>query len=243
MLPLRSIPGIIAWPLAGALDIRIARDPAPEPTPAVAARWDQLRRENPRHYDGAVLSVVTFDPDTHEMLCRRDRYQRLAVQPQVHTGVHQLAVTAVLTAFDGGGRCYTLLGRRSPETRIHGGMWELGPSGGVSPPAANIDTLTAADLHRHLADEVAEEVGLELPPGQIVAMVRDLTAFSDDVAIACELGSLEAIAPRTGAANWEYTETLWLPIDAVRGFDATYGNEIIAATRALFRLLGWVGTT
>src|ERR1041384_7215902 len=126
MLPLRFIPDIIAWPLAGELSVRISREPPPAPSAAVAARWDELCRENPRHYDGPLLSVVTFDPDRAEVLCRRDRYQRLAVQPRVPTGVHQLAVTAVLTAADGGGRRYVLLGRRSQQTRVFGGMWELG---------------------------------------------------------------------------------------------------------------------
>ena len=240
MLPLRSIPGIIAWPLTRSLHIRISRERAPEPSPAVAARWEQLRRENPRHYDGALLSVVTFDPEHAEILCRRDRYQRLAVQPQVPTGVHQLSVTGILTATDGGGRGHVLLGRRGLQTRIFGGMWEIGPSGGVAAPAANIESLTNDDLVRHLADEVAEEVGLGLPGGKPVALVRDEEAFSDDVAIACDLGSLEDVGPGTMGANWEYSEILWLPVDAVPQFDAAHEKEIIGATRALFRVLGWI---
>jgi hypothetical protein len=42
------------------------------------------------------------------------------------------------------------------------------------------------------------------------------------------------------AANWEYSETKWLPIDAVAQLDASSAGEIIAATRAMFRVLGWV---
>jgi hypothetical protein len=239
-LPLRSIPGIIAWPVRGELTVRISSEPAPAPTAPVLEQWAKLIRDNPRHYNGPLLSVVTLDLDRGELLCRRDNYQRLAVQPTVPTGVHQLAVTGILTATDGGGRQYALLGRRSHETRIHGGMWELGPSGGVVPPPPNLNTMTTADLIRHLADEVAEEVGLDLPPGHVVALVRELAAFSDDIAIACDLGSLEAVSPRTSAANWEYTEVLWLPLDAVRQFDQANEGEIIGATRALFRVLGWI---
>src|SRR5262245_13445545 len=141
MLPLRSIPGIVAWPLNGELTVTVSREAPPSPSGAVTARWEQLCRENPRHYDGPLLSVVTFDPERGEMLCRRDQYQRLAVQPQVATGVHLLAVTGVLVATDGGGRRYVLLGRRGKQTRVFGGMWELGPSGGVAPPPANVQSL------------------------------------------------------------------------------------------------------
>ena len=231
---------IEAWPLKGPLAIHVSRDPAPEPSAQVAAEWARLCQENPRHFDGPVLSVQTFDPELGEVLCRRDRYQRLAVQPAVRTGVQQLAVTGVLVAANAAGRRYVLLGKRSHETRIHGGQWELGPSGGVSPPPANIDLLDADMLMRHLGDEVAEEVGLELPHGRVVAYVRDHGAHSDDIAVLCDLGSFEEVSPKTSAANWEYTETLWLPLDTVAHFDSANTGEIIGATRALFRVLGWI---
>ena len=116
----------------------------------------------------------------------------------------------------------------------------IGFLSGVGVPAANIETLSTADLMRSLADEVVEEVGLDLPEGRPAAMVRDVIAFSDDVAFVCDVGSLEEVSPRTMAANWEYSETMWLPVDAVAQFDAGSAGEIIAATRALFRVLAWV---
>lgn len=223
--------------------VTITRPPGPpELSPAVEARWRELCIENPRHFDGPILSVVTFDVDGGEVLCRRDRYSRLAVQPRVMTGVQQLSVTAVLMARDGAGRRYVLLGRRSPQTRIYGGMWELGPSGGVAPPPANVEEVSAGALLSHLADEVSEEVGLEFDASRAraVAFVRDHVAHSDDVCIECDLGAIEALG-RSGPANWEYTETVWLPVDAVAQFDEGNAGVIIAPTRALFRVLGWVG--
>jgi hypothetical protein len=240
VIPLRSIPGVTAWPLSGLPRVRMTRPGGPpEVSQAVEARWAELCAENPRYFDGPVLSVVTFDPEANEVLCRRDRYMRLAVQPQVATGVQQLAVTAVLTASDAMGRKHVLLGRRSPQTRIYGGMWELGPSGGVAPPPLNVDELPEDALLSHLADEVSEEVGLELRGGRGVAMVRDHVAHSDDVCIECDLGPLEALGA-SGPANWEYTETVWLPVDAVAQFDEGNAGEIIAPTRAVLRILGWV---
>ena len=122
-------------------------------------------------------------------------------------------------------------------------MWELGPSGGFSPPPASVDVLDESALRRHLADEVAEEVGLEVAPGRAAAFVRDHAAYSDDVAILCDLGRFEEVAPKTRAANWEYSETRWVTLDAIAEFDEANAPEIIAATRALFRVLGWVDET
>jgi isopentenyldiphosphate isomerase len=231
MIPLRSIEGITAWRLKDLPRVALTR-------PAAEARWRELCAQNPRHFDGPILSVVTFDPDANEVMCRRDRYMRLAVQPRVHTGVQQLSVTAVLTARDEAGREHVLLGRRAQETRIFGGMWEIGPSGGIPAPHASVQELPADAIIAHLSDEVSEEIGLEIEQGEGVAYIRDHVAYSDDLCISCDLGRLEEVG--ASAANWEYTEVLWLPVDSVSVFDQANAGEIIAATRALFRVLGWV---
>ncbi|HYE63568.1 MAG TPA: hypothetical protein VD997_16375 [Phycisphaerales bacterium] len=243
MIPLRSIEGVTAWPLEGFPRVRMTRPPGPpEVSPAVEARWRELCEENPRHFDGPILSVVTFDADGGEVLARRDRYMRLAVQPRVVTGVQQLSVTAVLTVRDGAGRAYVLLGRRSPQTRIYGGMWELGPSGGVPAPHPSVEEVPVGALLSQLEDEVAEEAGLVVDASRVraVAYVRDHVAHSDDVCIECDLGALEDLQ-HSGPANWEYTETLLLPVDTVAQFDESNAAEIIAPTRAVFRVMGWVG--
>jgi isopentenyldiphosphate isomerase len=239
MIPLRSIEGITAWRLKDLPRVALTRPAGPpEVSPAAEARWRELCAQNPRHFDGPILSVVTFDPDANEVMCRRDRYMRLAVQPRVHTGVQQLSVTAVLTARDEAGREHVLLGRRAQETRIFGGMWEIGPSGGIPAPHASVQELPADAIIAHLSDEVSEEIGLEIEQGEGVAYIRDHVAYSDDLCISCDLGRLEEVG--ASAANWEYTEVLWLPVDSVSVFDQANAGEIIAATRALFRVLGWV---
>jgi hypothetical protein len=240
-LPYRAIPGIEAWRLAAGspLRVQISREPAPASSQQVSAEWARLRAENPRHYDGPVLGVLSFDVATNQVLCRRDRYERLAVQPRVPTGVRQLAVTGLLMATDASGRPHVLLGRRGEATRIFGGMWEAGPSGGISPPPLNVEQLSEADLKAHLADEIAEEVGLETVPGVPVALLRDHTACSDDIVFRCDLGALEQVEC-LGPANWEYSQTRWLAVDDVESFDSAEQDQVIAATRALFRVLGWI---
>lgn len=239
--PYLGIPGIEVWPIVpgrGALHLVVARGPAPAASDQVAHAWGRMCGQNPRLYDGPVLSVVTFDPDRNELTCRRDSYQRLAVQPSIATGVRQLSVTGVLTARDASGRRWVLLGRRGESTRIFPGMWEIGPSGGLPPPALNVESLGEVDLLRHLSDEVVEEVGLDVTSGRVAALVRDHGAHSDDVVIECDLGSFEQACDLAQPANWEYSETMWLPVDSVGPFDTANEGSIISATRALFRTLG-----
>lgn len=240
MIPHRGIPGIEAYPLRALPSLLVERTPAPPLTGAAEERWEAMVRANPRHFDGPLLAVVSFDAERNEVLARRDGYARLAVQPQVATGVQQLSVTAVLIARDGGGREYVLLGKRSRETRIFGDMWEVGPSGGLPPPPLNVDVLEPEAVMSHLADEIEEEVGgVEVSGGRAVAYVRDQVAHSDDICIAYDLGPLEKLAGlRPG--NWEYTEVRWLPVDALAGVDTLEADRIIGATRGLFRALGWV---
>lgn len=237
--PRRGPGRIEAWPLPPTLTIDIAPGPAPPdaaPDSDVGREWARQRAANPRLFSGPILSVVTLDPGVGHLACRRDNYQRLAVQPRVRTGVRLLAVTGVLMAHDEKGEPHVLLGRRSPQTRIYGGQWELGPSGGVSPPAAPILRLTHDDLATHLADEIAEEVGLSIRGARAVGVVRDHDACSDDVSFLVDLGGM----PNAGPANWEYTHTRWVAVRDLPALVRDEGATIIDATRALMALLGWL---
>lgn len=236
-----------AAPLAPGVRVQIARTPVPPDAPAgtpVHDRWETLRRENPRLYNAGVLSVVSVDFERGEILCRRDTYQRLVVQPQVRTGVRQLSVTGVLSAPDRTGRLHVLLGRRGAGTRIYPGLWELGPSGGVPSPSPSIESLDARSLAACLYDEIAEEIGVDLHQtvacAGVCALVRDHIASSDDVILRLDLaGHLDPGVPLP-PANWEYEETRWVPVDELTSLDQAGDLAIIEASRALMRLLGWL---
>lgn len=241
MQPYTGIPGIMAWeidPRAGELSVNISRERPPAPSHAVNEEWARQMAANPKLYDGAVLSVLAFDQERNQVLTRHDSFKRLTVQPRVPTGVRLLAVTALLEAVDRSGRRHVLLGKRGEQTRIFGGMWEIGPSGGVGPPPANVSHLTLSDLCASLREEISEEVGMRVAQvGTPLAYVRDLVAHSDDVFIRFSLGALEEVTDLARPANWEYQQTLWMPTDIATQFDT---DETIAATRAAFRLLGWI---
>ncbi len=251
----RGIPLTEVLPLpleGGGLRVAISRDARIPHSAAVEAAWAKLLAANPRYFDGPILSVLHL-PHEHdavdtgsphnEILVRRDRFSRLAVQPAVNTGVRILSVTGILFSTDKSGREFVLLGKRDHSTRIYGGMWELGPSGGLQDPPIAVTSLDHEAIFANLADEIEEEVGLKLHKGEAVCLTRDHKAMSDDIVFMCDAGPLEVAASEAHAANWEYEEVLWLPTDSLAPFDADQASNIIPPTRALFRALGWIDWT
>jgi 8-oxo-dGTP pyrophosphatase MutT (NUDIX family) len=233
---------LLAVPPAHARSLRVVIDRTPVPVDPQTARrteevWERKRRENPRLFGGALLSVESLDLARGVVRARVDEYKRLVVRPEVPTGVAQLSASAVLLAPDDRGRRCVLLGKRGEKTRMYPGLWQLCPAGGVEPPEDGRAELT----HTHLADEVAremrEEAGIEPPQDRPPALciVHDLEAGSYDVIVRVDLG--RAVEPRPQRhAQWEHQDLRWVPLDDIDHFDG--GGRIIASTRAVLAHLG-----
>lgn len=198
---------------------------------------------NPRLFDGPILSVVGFRQEglTLCAVAERRSYKHLAVQNQVDTGTEQLSVTAVVAGVDAAGTRHILLGRRGEGTRIYGGMWELGPSGGVDPPQPGVHAVDDGEFRKQVHAEVEEEMGggLSVRIEGTVAVVYDPVARSYDIVVRCSAVGLVASAA-AGADTWEYRGSRWLRESEVAAFDREHAEGIIGTTRALFRCLGWV---
>lgn len=238
-----TAPGVEALLLeAGALlDIRI--EPAPRSdalTKAIDERWDALRLANPRFHDGEVLSVLSWH--TTSITCKRASFRELAVRPEVPTGCELLAMTAVVSARGSDGHPRILLGRRHRETRVYGGLWELGPSGGIPPPEGKV--VTTADLLRQVEAELHEEAGLSLAGADITlaGIVRDLQAFSLDAAFRVVL-PVPLADLRPGERDWEYEEIRWLTPDEALSQANSHPAEFIPPTRLMLQDRRWLVPT
>jgi len=228
--------------------IATARDTesaAEAPRAAVEAEWARLCARNPRYFNGPILAVEDVEPERCAVRVRRDEFKHLAVRPVVDTGVAQLGVTGVLEARDAMGRAHVLLGRRSHQTRVFGGMWELGPSGGVDAPPVGQTELDWADVWRVLVDEIREELGLpvEPDPAPPVALLADPVGGSVELVVRVPLVRPVEELPTevetdAGTSRWEYDEVRWLGLDELAAFERT--APVIAATRAIWRGLGWL---
>lgn len=221
---------------------------SPADPDAVERAWQAKRAANPRLFDAPTLAFDSAEASRGRIGARRGTYKHLAVQPEVDCGFVHVGCTAALLSRDAAGRAHTLLGRRAAGTRVHGGMWELGPSGGVDPPPASEDHLTDVELWRSALAEIREEVGLDVEPdpGRAVALVHD--PFSSSVDLVYEVPlvrSVEELAVTAGddagTSRWEYDEVRWIGLDEIAAFDAREAGRIIPPTRALFRALGWIG--
>jgi hypothetical protein len=214
--------------------VRVQGGDPPAAAPEVLRRWEEMRREIPRLFNAPVLSVLEIEPDTALITCRRDTYQRLVVQPHPETGVQQLSVTGILTAREGD-HTAILLGRRSTQTRMYAGMWELGPAGGVDAPPPDATGISHQALAGELVRGVREESGLEIDPAaaRAVAIVHDAIAFSHDVVFAVDLGG----TPAASADNWEYDATRWVRQSDIKRLLAEEGNSIIPPSRVLLSLI------
>lgn len=237
----RVVPGDAADP---GVRVRLASSPRsplpPRDEELVESLWQERCRDNPRLYNGPLLSVVSVDHDAGEYQCRRDDFRRLLAQPRVRTGVRLLAVTGAVFARDAAGVEHLLLARRGAQTRIYPGMWEIAPCGGVAPPPAGVGGLGEADLRAHVLEEAMEELGMRFGVGPVCALVRDEVAHSEDLAMRCDAGSLDDARRGFSGANWELSEARWVPLPELEEFDASHAGEIIAASRSLFRAMGLI---
>lgn len=200
------------------------------------AAWHEMRAENPRLFDGAIVAFESFDVVAGVLSCRIERYRRAAVQPGVENLAMLLGVTALLTSVDAEGREVVFLGRRGAGTRVYGGMWELGPSGGVDAPERagefGVDWLRGAVLA-----EVREELGYagDVEIGSPVAIDSDAVGRAVELVLPARVGS-----PIGFRENWEYSEGLWLTRDGLRRFVGEQADQIIGPTLRVLGVLGMV---
>lgn len=155
-------------------------------------------------------------------------YQLHAVRDSIDLGLSLLAVTAIVMAND-----RVLLGQRSRESHDYGGMWELGPSGGVDVPGSG-DTIDEDALLNEVMREIREEAGFEpsVLEHRLVALVHDQGVGSSDLAVLLRIEQPATIEP-----NWEYDDTRWVSFDELCAWCDEWPEELIPTTIALARHL------
>ncbi len=242
--------GCVCERLTPPVRVVVRGEMAPLPADAArvaAAEFAAARARNPRVHNGPVLAVAAVSTEPATLTLERTDYARLLATPTLvarglvapEQGVRSLGVTALLRRGSGvaDDAAPVFLARRSAQTRVYGGLWEIGPSGGAELPAGFLGG-TALDLVPGLLAEIAEEAGGAVEVFEGVEP-RAGWVLSDPVAGSVDVVFEVAVGVRAGAAvgegDWEYTESRWLTPAALAAFDRAHGGEISPPTRVLCR--------
>jgi ADP-ribose pyrophosphatase YjhB (NUDIX family) len=217
------------------------RAQAPELEDRIATRWQELTAQNPRLFDGPMLAIESFDAQRGALTCRRERYRRLAVQPGVDTGVRLLAVKGVVLRREAE-QLQTLMIRRHPRTHMYGGMWEIGPAGGVDPePGAQPYTIDHDSIQTQLARELREESGVVWQPDADAPLIAMFTSDESHCLNMVLRIELDAVATDDSARAWDADALEWVPVDSFSAFiERTRSDGIVPNSVALARFLGWL---
>jgi len=183
----------------------VSRNPCSVDAPSLS-KWASLAEDNPRLFDGPILSFRRLEDETIE--AGVESYMRLITR---QPGVCHLAVTGVLERNGS-----VLLGLRSEQSGVHPGVWEFVPSGGMEVPMA--DLLTGDAFFAQLIDELNEEVA-----GWSVSSPRVMGLVIDPAVPSCDLVIRASARPNAEAdqGSWEHLKLAWVEVGDLSAFAAS----------------------
>ncbi len=202
--------------------------------------WEEMQAENDQLFNGPILSFDALDDDHRTIRCHRDWYARFAVQSRSYehplVSVCHFGVTGVIVCDQGQGP-HVMLGKRGHQAWAYGGMWELGPAGGIDPPEEDPEAQWDGNLAwKHLLEEAREEAGITsgLTVQRVLGLCWDDRIHGCDLIIAAELDK----RPTEANDNWEYDEIAWVKPEDIPRFSQE--QRLIEPTRAILGTLGWL---
>jgi hypothetical protein len=247
MIQYPDIPGITVYPVGiedvGRLRFEMAPSPVlPREAEAIIERvWEQMRREQPRLYDGPVLLTDPLDAHGGRIVVKRGTYKWLATANASSVAFRALGVQGVVVARDREGREHVLLGRRGSEVRMYPGLWENAPSGTVSGPEPGEEIIGWPSVIRTLRAEGMEELGIDLHQASVqwIALLEDAEACSVDVVLRLTLmqnvEELRLPCAIYEGGRWEYVDAAWVWMSELGEWVEKQGHAVSAPTRGLVR--------
>ncbi len=200
----------------------------PEKQRLIDDAWAKLCAKNPRYFNSPMLSFESASVKNANIRASVRHYMHHAVRDTIDVGISLLAVTAVILLEN-----RVLIGKRSNDSHRYGGLWELGPSGGIDVPDHGSE-IDYAGLLAEAAREVEEEAGFvpSVITSDVVALIHDHVVGSTDLAVIMEIEP-----PTSLSMNWEYDDTKWLTLGELASWCEKKPDEIIPTTVALARFL------
>ena len=214
------------------IDVRGPAQPTIGPaSPVARAHWEALVASNPRVFDGRVLCASRRDADRVlsdapqgtdlSLPASVQRFSRWVTSRFESEPLVLLSVTALVVASgdDASGVPRVLLGKRGEQVLHYPGQWEIGPSGGISPPERTPIVLGWHDLADGALGEVREEVGgalaCRLTDPTAMFILDDRTCGSLDFVIRYRLDVGAGATIGLPGDSWEYADLALVPLDGV----------------------------
>lgn len=230
--------------------------PGPESAEALDL-WRTMQSANPRVFDGTVLCaqqahidrfVAAERGESRETLvlpARPERFSRWVTSHLDGEPLVLLSVTAAILAPAASGGPSILLGKRGAEVLHYPGLWEVGPSGGITPPTCTPIGLGFRDLVESALTEVREEIGEHLARSlrepALVLLAHDPNCRSLDFVIRFEFDSRSKEPepnrppPSLPDGSWEYSGVAFVETSEARRPNLALSSPSEAILRCLFR--------
>ena len=198
--------------------------------------WQESLQDTGRRlFNGVCHSLVEFDGE--RIVLQPIDYKLLIANrsdPEIESRLplRPLGVTGLSLCRDG-----IVLGKRSGELALNGGLWEAAPSGGLDKP----------DPEAVLFEELLEELGLE--PGtvrtrELVGLVEDTDSGEADLVfkLALDVGRSHVVSAHGRNATLEYDDIAIVPVENLARFLAST-DALLPALEPMLRLGGLLRTT
>ena len=227
------------------LEVEATQRPDSAALERVAALWDaEKRRRGDELFDGRVFSIARLDESRIEgHFVPYSWFLAQLREPALHgvLKVRMLAVSGLLEISEG-----IVFGRRSEAMTQDAGLWELVPSGGVSPTARSQNAMIS--LHHQLVQELGEEVGIACDRDEqakpFVLVEDDETHVADiGLYLSVDVGSKEVLARHRGLTEQEYDRLEIVPRQGLESFRRRHESRLAPVSAALLDHGKTLGTT
>ena len=192
---------------------------APEIEEKISQIWSNEEKKRGKNlFNGPILSFVNFTQNVIE--AKVEDYRSLIAQahsPHLYDllKIRPLAVSGFVSV-----DCQILFGKRALHVTQNPGMWELVPSGGLTPAAFSKGKELA--VQEQLFEELREELGLNRSMVNAVIpflLIEDTLSHVIDIGVEVALsGSRAQIDALSTKRSDEYSEISWVEASQIEDF-------------------------
>lgn len=192
--------------------------------------WEQeQKRKSGRLFNGMILSAQEYSEK--KLTGHFVPYKYFLAQtcdPSLKPALKILPVSLSALTIAGGS---VVLAKRSSWVTQYPDHYELAPSGGVTEPAFEKETI---DIKGQIIDELNEEVGIDrtlVKKIKFFALIRDFQSEAVEL-----IADIEASPYSLQSSTGEYAQIMTIPLSELAAFVEVHRNEFVPLSLAILKL-------